>query len=120
MFLAALALSASLLTAAPVPTPAVAQAPETQQAVQNLDALEGAIFATNCSAEQACPGPRYNGVPVTCNGTTICEVYTHSVRCDNTVIECTCNTAPAGCLNTVQYCDCRYYGFTHLQCSSAC
>lgn len=120
MFLAALALSASLMTAAPAPAPAATQAPQTQQAVESLGALEGAIFATSCSAQQNCPGPRYNGVPVSCNGTTTCQVYTHSVLCDSTVIECTCNTAPAGCLNTVQYCDCRYYGYSHFQCSSAC
>lgn len=120
MFLAALALSASLVTAAPAPAPAVAQAPQTQQAVQSLDALEGAIFATSCSAEQACPTPIFNGVPVSCTGSTICEVHTYSVRCDNTVIQCTCSTAPANCADSTGYCLCRSYGFSHFQCLSNC
>ena len=120
MFLAALALSASLLTAAPAPTPAVAEAPQTQQAVENLDALEGAIFATSCSAQQNCPTPIFNGVPVSCTGNTTCQVYTYSVLCDSTVVECTCDTAPAGCHEPTQYCLCRSYGYSHFKCSSAC
>lgn len=122
MFLAALALSASLLTAAPAPAPApaAAEVPQTQQAVMDFSALEGAVLSTSCSATQNCPGPRYNGVPVSCTGTTSCQVFTHSVSCDTTVVECTCDTAPPGCLNSVQYCDCRYYGYSHIKCATAC
>lgn len=90
MFLAALALSASLLTATPVATP---------------EAVSASTLDNACTAQADCPAA-FDQPTISCSGNTSCQVYTRLVICDGSFKQCTCSIAPANCVDPDNYCIC--------------
>lgn len=81
---------------------------------EDLLEIEDPIPSTGCNAELTC----YDGSEISCSGSSSCNVYTCSVRCDGVTTWC-CDLSGLECPERAcAYCYCLAEGFlTPQQCS---